>query len=114
MLVSYDDPDTTGLKPVARITRAGTAALPSESAKTAEQNLKAMAANAVIRERAAVTFAGGPGAYLSAAVDNRTVALYLRVLPGGSYLQLLVVGEAMQMADVADAIKEIAASVDLR
>jgi hypothetical protein len=59
-------------------------------------------------------FAGGQGAYVSAVVENRTVFLFLRVLPGGSYLQLLAVGETMAMADVRDAVKELAASVDLR
>ena len=114
MLATFDGNDTTGLKPIAVITRVGTSALPSESAKTAEQSLKAMAANAVIKERATLPFAGGQGAYLAAVVEKRTVLLFLRVLPGGTYLQLLAVGEVAQMADVADAVKQIAASVDLR
>ena len=114
MLATFDGTDSTGLKPIAVITRAGTDALPSESAKTAERSLKTMAANAVIKERATVPFAGGQGAYLSAVVEKRTVLLFLRVLPGGSYLQLLAVGETMQMDDARDAVKQLAASVDLR
>jgi hypothetical protein len=114
MLATFDGADTAGGKPVATITRAATLALPSESAKTAEQNLKGMAANAVIRERAAAPFAGGQGAFVQATVDSRTVMLYLRVLPGGTYLQFLAVGETMQLADVAAAVKETAASIDLR
>ena len=113
-LATFDGNDPTGLKPLAVITRVGTSALPSESAKTAEQSLKAMAANAVIKERATATFAGGQGAFLSAVVEKRTVFLFLRVMPGGTYLQLLAVGETMAMADVRDAVKELAASVDLR
>ena len=113
-LSTFDGTDTTGLKPIAVITRVGTDALPSESAKTAERSLKAMAANAVIKERATTPFAGGQGAYVSAVVENRTVFLFLRVLPGGSYLQLLAVGETTAMADVSNAVKELAASVDLR
>jgi len=113
-LTTFDGNDATGLKPIAMITRAGTSALTTESAKTAEQTLKAMAANAVIKERAAMPFAGGQGAYLSAVVEQRTVMLFLRVMPGGSYLQLLAVGETAQMADATAAVKEIAASVDLR
>jgi hypothetical protein len=35
-------------------------------------------------------------------------------MPGGTYLQLLAVGDTMAMADVRDAVKELAASVDLR
>jgi hypothetical protein len=73
-----------------------------------------MAANAVIKERATAPFAGGQGAFLTAVVENRTVFLFLRVLPGGSYLQLLAVGETVAMADVREAVKELAASVDLR
>jgi hypothetical protein len=113
-LVTFDGNDATGLKPLAVITRAATAALPSESAKLAEQNLKGMAANAVIRERATAPFAGGQGAFLSATVENRTVFLFVRVLPGGSYLQLLAVGETARMDEALDATKELAASVDLR
>ena len=113
-LATFDGNDTTGMKPLAVITRVGTSALPSESAKTAEQSLKAMAANAVIKERAATPFAGGQGAYVSAIVDKRTVLLFLRVLTGGSYLQLLAVGETAQMADVTGAVKQTAASVELR
>ena len=114
LLTTFDGPDTTGGKPVAQITRAATMALPSESAKTAEQNLQAMAANAVIKQRAATPFAGGQGAFLSATVDNRTVMLFLRVLPGGTYLQFLAVGETLQLADVEQAVRETAASIDLR
>jgi len=111
---AFEGNDPTGLKPLAVITRGATTALPSESAKLAEQNLKGMAANAVIKERTTAPFAGGQGALLVATVENRTVFLYLRVLSGGSYLQLLAVGETMAMADVRDAVKEFAASVDLR
>ena len=114
MLATFDGNDDTGLKPLARITRVGTDALPRESAKAAEQSLKSMAANAAIKERATVPFAGGQGAHLSAVVEKRTVQLFLRVVPGGSYLQLLVVGDTAQMADLAGAVKELAASIDLR
>lgn len=113
-LATFDGNDSTGLKPIVVITRVGTSALPSESAKTAEQSLKGMAANAVIKERATLPFAGGQAAFISANVDKRTVFLFLRVLPGGTYLQLLAVGETMAMADVRDAVKELAASVDPR
>ncbi len=113
-LAAFDGNDATGLKPLAVITRVGTSALPSESAKTAEQSLKTMAANAVIKERATVPFAGGQGAFLSAVVEKRTVYLFLRVMPGGTYVQLLAVGETLAMTDVRDAVKELAASVDLR
>ncbi len=114
MFATFDGNDATGLKPIAVLTRVGTSALPSESAKTAEQSLKGMAANAVIKERATLPFAGGQGAYLSAIVEKRTVLLFLRVLPGGTQLQLLAVGETAQMADVTDAVKQLAASVDVR
>jgi hypothetical protein len=40
--------------------------------------------------------------------------VFLRVLPGGTYLQLLAVGDTAQIGDVRDAVKELAASVDLR
>ena len=69
---------------------------------------------AVIKQRAATPFAGGQGAFLSATVDNRTVMLFLRVLPGGTYLQFLAVGETLQLADVEQAVRETAASIDLR
>jgi hypothetical protein len=114
MFATFDGTDTTGLKPIAVITHVGTDALPSESAKTAERSLKTMAANAVIKERATVPFAGGQGAYVSAVVENRTVFLFLRVLPGGTYLQLLAVGETAAMADVRDAVKQLAGTVALR
>jgi len=114
MLSAFEGVDDTGLKPIAVITRGATAALPSESAKTAEQSLKTMAANAVIKERATAPFAGGQGAYVSAVVENRTVLLFLRVLPGGSYLQLLAVGETMQMDDAREAVNKLAGTVELR
>jgi hypothetical protein len=113
-LATFDGNDTTGLKPIAVITRVATDALPSESATMAQQSLKTMAPNAAIKERATVPFAGGQGAFVAAVVENRTVFLFLRVLPGGSYLQLLAVGETMAMADVRDAVKGLAASVDPR
>ncbi|HVY83210.1 MAG TPA: hypothetical protein VG994_19645 [Steroidobacteraceae bacterium] len=113
-LTTYDGVDATGLKPLAIISRAGTTALPRESAQTAEQALRGMAANAQIKERATVPFAGGQGAFLSAVVDNRTVLLFLRVLPGGTYLQLLAVGETMAMMQVSQTVKDIAATVELR
>lgn len=113
-LTTYDGVDTTGLKPLAIISRAGTSALPRESAQTAEQALRGMAANAQIKERATLPFAGGQAAFLSAVVDKRTVLLFLRVLPGGTYMQLLAVGETSAMAEVSQAVKDIAATVDVR
>lgn len=113
-LLTFEGNDATGLKPQAVITRGATSALPSESSKLAEQNLKGMAANAVIKQRSTAPFAGGQGAFLSATVENRTVHLFLRVLSGGSYLQLLAVGGTAEMEDARDATRELAASVDLR
>jgi hypothetical protein len=112
-LGTSDGPDPTGMRPVAAIRRLSTTALQTESAKIAEQVLHTMAANAMITERMPVTFAGGQGYYLAAVADGRTIFQFLRVLPGGTFVQLVAVGETMAMADAADAVKQIAASVDL-
>ena len=112
-LATFDGTDATGLKPVAAIRRLSTTALPTESAKMAEQVLRMMAANAQIKERMPVAFAGGQGYYLTAVADDRTIMQFLRVLPGGTMIQLVAVGDTMAMADVTEAVKEIAASVDL-
>lgn len=113
-LVTFDGLDSTGMKPVASIRRLNTAALPSESEKMAEQRLQEMVANATITERMPVTFAGGEGYYIAEVAGKRTVLEFLRVLPGGTLIEFVAVGETTAMADAADAVKEIAASVDLR
>ncbi len=112
-LATFDGVDATGLKPVASIRRLSTTALPTESAKLAEQVLRMMAASAQITERMPVAFAGGQGYYLTAVGGDRTIMQFLRVLPGGTFIQLVAVGDSMAMTDAAEAVKELAASVDL-
>jgi hypothetical protein len=113
-LATFDGADPTGEKPVASIRRLRTSALPSESARLAQQVLSQMAANAAIQEQMPVTFVGGQGYYLAAVAGNRTILQFLRVLPGGTFIQLVAVGETQAMTDAADAVRQIAASVDLR
>ena len=86
----------------------------AESARLAQQVLTQMAANAAIQEQMPVTFVGGQGYYLAAVAGNRTILQFLRVLPGGTFIQLVAVGETQAMTDAADAVRQIAASVDLR
>jgi hypothetical protein len=113
-LATFDGTDPTGEKPVASIRRLRTTALPSESARMAKQLLTTMAAGAQITAEMPAMFAGGQGYYLTAAAGNRTIQQFLRVLPGGTLIQLVAVGETNAMSEATDAVQQLAASVDAR
>jgi hypothetical protein len=70
--------------------------------------------NAVVTTQAPAPFVGGTGYVVSAAIDNRTVVQYLRVVPGGFYVRMLVRGGTGAIEQLKPVIDEIAASVELK
>ena len=115
VLASFDGIDRSATKPIIMIVRASTSAAPAETAQTAERVLRGTGGleAAKITETATAPFADGQGQFISAAVEDRTAMQYLRVLPGGTYLQLLAVGETGALEQMRGAVEQIASSVAL-
>lgn len=70
--------------------------------------------NAAVVSEGPAPFAGGTGYLVAATVDDRTVMQYLRVVPGGFYLRMLVRGGTSAIEDLKAVVEEIAASVELK
>lgn len=67
-----------------------------------------------IVEQRAVGFAGGPGDFIMASADGRTVFQFMRVLPDHTRVQFSAVGESREIEDAREAVMDIASSVELR
>jgi hypothetical protein len=69
---------------------------------------------AEIVEQGPAAFAGGNGYLVKAVIEDRTAVQYLRIIPGGGYVRLLVRGKTSALPGVEAAIAEIASSVESR
>ena len=107
--------DPASKKPMIVIGKVATAASPAEVAQANERELRSVPGfkDAPIAEQKAVQFAGGQGHFISAAADGKTALQFLRVLPGGSEVRLLAMGETSAIEDARAAIWDIASSVEL-
>ncbi len=115
ILASFEGREPAGDRPVLLIGRAATSATPAETPQTAERILHNTGglADAEIVDQATATFAGGPAHYIEAVAGDQKILQFLRVLPGGTYIQLLARGGTKEIDDVRAAVKEIADSVEL-
>jgi hypothetical protein len=116
MLASFEGSDRSGAKPTIVIARASTSATPAETPQLAEQVMRSVSGfeDAQITEQGAVTFAGGPGHYMSAVAGERTLVQYMRIFPSGGFIRLVARGDTAALGDVSAAVKEIADSVETR
>ncbi|MEM9947426.1 MAG: hypothetical protein AAF810_15335, partial [Cyanobacteria bacterium P01_D01_bin.36] len=67
-----------------------------------------------IRSRSPVTFAGGAGYAIEATSQdglNFAITQYVRVLPDGHYIRMLVVGASEELTELSPAIQAIQSSV---
>lgn len=97
------------------IGRGSASAGPGEEPQVAVDLVKSTSGlrDAAIARAEATPFAGGNGFIVEAAVGDRKITQYLRILPGGSYLRFLARGPAAAMDEHAAAIEEIARSVEM-
>jgi hypothetical protein len=68
---------------------------------------------APVTERRNMPFAGGSGNFISAAANGRTVMQFIRVLPGGGLMRMLVTGDTPAIEEARQGILDIASSVEL-
>ena len=71
-------------------------------------------ADVTIRSRSPVTFAGGAGYAIEATSQdglNFAITQYVRVLPDGHYIRMLVVGASEELTELSPAIQAIQSSV---
>jgi hypothetical protein len=113
-LVAGDRPDALETPRIV-IGRAPARVVMGQESQVAVELLKGTSGygNATVTSEAPAPFVGGTGYLVSAAVDDRTVMQYLRVVPGGFYMRMLVRGGTAAIEDLEAVIEEIAASVAL-
>jgi hypothetical protein len=87
---------------------------PAETAQTMNAILMPNRFSVGIVEQRAEAFAGGPGDFIMASADGRTVFQFLRVLPDQTWVRFSAEGESRAIEDAREAIMEIAMSVELR
>jgi hypothetical protein len=105
--------DDAGGNVVIVIGRGQSQAAMGDEARVAVDILKGTSGfrDAAITEQGPAPFAGGSGYVVKAAVADRTVVQYVRIVPGGAYLRFLARGETGALEGAAAAIAEIADSV---
>jgi len=115
ILATLDGVDPQGKKPLIVIGRMPTSASPAENEQVNEREMRSVPGfrEAPVTERRNTPFAGGPGNFITAAANGRTVMQFVRVLPGGSLMRMLVTGDTPAIEGAHDAILEIASSVEL-
>ena len=117
LLATTDDPDPAGLMPVVVIARALTTVDPASNVELmAQRMLQATEGfeGATVTASREAEFGGGPGYYLEAVADNRTIMMFVRIPPDGAYLRLVALGETAALQKVTSAAREIAQSVTVR
>jgi hypothetical protein len=115
-LAAFDDADQAAKKVLITIRRDPTVNRPAETAQM-NANLVSGSINnreATIVEQRAEAFAGGPGDFIMASADGRTVFRFLRVLPNHTAVGFSAVGESRAIEEARAAVMEIARSVELR
>jgi hypothetical protein len=114
-LPTFVGADPSAAKPIMTIGRGPTSAAPAETAQESERLIRALPGfkDAQLAEQKAVTFAGGDGYFVAAVAGTLGVRQFVRVLPGGRYIQLFARGEPAALDGVSAQIAEIASSVEL-
>ena len=115
ILATLDGVDPQGKKPLIVIGRMPTSASPAENEQLNEREMRSVPGfrEAPVTERRNTPFAGGAGNFISAALNGRTVMQFVRVLPGGSLMRMLVTGDTPAIEEARQAILDIASSVEL-
>jgi len=115
ILATLDGVDPQGKKPLIVIGKVPTSASPAENEQVNEREMRSVPGfrEAPVTERRTTPFAGGSGNFISAAVNGRTVMQFVRVLPGGSLMRMLVTGDTPTIEGARQAILDIASSVEL-
>jgi hypothetical protein len=115
ILATLDGVDPQGKKPLIVIGRMPTSASPAENEQVNEREMRSVPGfrEAPVTERRSTPFAGGSGNFISAAANGRTVIQFVRVLPGGSLMRMLVTGDTPAIEEAHQAILDIASSVEL-
>jgi hypothetical protein len=115
ILATLDGVDPQGKKPLIVIGKVPTSASPAENEQVNEREMRTVPGfrEAPVTERRNTPFAGGTGNFIMAAVNGRTVMQFVRVLPGGSMLRMLVTGDTPTIEGARQAILDIASSVEL-
>jgi hypothetical protein len=113
LLTLTGKPVTANNEPLVLIERAGTTAIPSETAKLNEQILRRQPSfgSAQITEQGNIEFVGGEAHYLVATSGPLTAYQIVRIVPGGRYFRLYSIAEASAAPALRDALNAIAASV---
>jgi hypothetical protein len=115
ILATLDGVDPQGKKPLIVIGRMPTSASPAENEQVNEREMRSVPGfrEAPVTERRNTPFAGGSGNFISAAANGRTVIQFVRVLPGGSLMRMLVTGDTPAIEEARQSILDIASSVEL-
>jgi hypothetical protein len=115
ILATLDGVDPEGRKPLIVIGKVPTSASPADNEQVNEREMRSVPGfrEAPVTERRTTPFAGGSGNFISAAANGRTVMQFVRVLPGGSLVRMLVTGDTPAIEGVRQAILDIASSVEL-
>lgn len=115
ILATLDGVDPQGKKPLIVIGRMPTSASPAENEQVNEREMRSVPGfrEAPVTERRNMPFAGGSGNFISAAANGRTVMQFVRVLPGGSLMRMLVTGDTPAIEEARQGILDIASSVEL-
>jgi hypothetical protein len=113
-LAAFDGPDPSAKWLAITIRRNPTDTRPAETAQTNAILIRRFSREATIVEQRAEAFAGGPGDFIMASADGRTVFQFLRVLPDRTEVRFSAEGESRAMEDAREAVMEIARSVELR
>ncbi len=115
ILATLDGIDPAGKKPLIVIGKVPTSASPAENEQVNEREMRSVPGfrEAPVTERRTTPFAGGSGNFISAAANGRTVMQFVRVLPGGSLMRMLVTGDTPGIEEARQSILDIASSVEL-
>jgi hypothetical protein len=115
ILATLDGVDPQGKKPLIVIGRMPTSASPAENEQVNEREMRSVPGfrEAPVTERRNMPFAGGSGNFISAAANGRTVMQFIRVLPGGGLMRMLVTGDTPAIEEARQGILDIASSVEL-
>jgi len=116
VLTSANQNNASDSQPAIVINRDNTTASPGEAVQLGEKLMRSIAGfgTAQISAQAPTTFAGGQGVVVSTVAENLTLLQFIRVFPGGRYIQLAARGDTAAIEKVRDAITEIARSIQIK
>ena len=116
LLSPNGEPDPSGEAPLVIIASSLSAVVVSDQAAFAAQLLQQTDGfvDVNITDNSPVTFADGEGYLTQATRQDTTVFQYLRILPDGYYIRLVVTGNSTDLDAVMPAIQSIQSSVSVR